>query len=380
MTIAQKMQALASLKTQIMNAIKAKGAAIDASTPFSEYPQKITALASPDPAQGRATAVYGVSNTGITHVTVPSTATYISAGLFKNWALKEVVLPEGLLRIGGEAFSGCVELAVMNIPSTLTTIEYSALSGVIVPKVVIPASVTTLSSCLSSFGGREIIVQCALPIPSSFANGSKAVSVELNPNIKSIADNGFFNNPNLVNINLENIEYLDAYALAQCKELKEANLTSLKQAAASNFRGCSKLEKITFGNKLSHIPSVFLSDAYALKKLVLPAVSELSIANSAITGLSTLELLEIPAVKLSMSYFSITDMLVVKTIVIHAQTIPAISGSTANSGAPFTALTINNKTVKIYVRDELLEGYKTANGWSVIDPSCYYPLSSYVPA
>ena len=56
-------------------------------------------------------------------ITLPTTIVDIGSSTFRNCnKLKEVVLNEGLEKIGEEAFSDCISLATVSFPSTLNTV------------------------------------------------------------------------------------------------------------------------------------------------------------------------------------------------------------------------------------------------------------------
>lgn len=89
-------------------------------------------------------------------VTFPSTLQTLASS-FKNCvSLKEVVLPEGLTNVNG--FAGCTNLTKINIPSTVTKIDYDAFTDCTALKsIVIPASVETVSGISGgAFGGWTV--------------------------------------------------------------------------------------------------------------------------------------------------------------------------------------------------------------------------------
>lgn len=89
-------------------------------------------------------------------VTFPSTLQTLASS-FKNCvSLKEVVLPEGLTNVNG--FAGCTNLTKINIPSTVTKIDYDAFTDCTALKsIVIPASVESVSGISGgAFGGWTV--------------------------------------------------------------------------------------------------------------------------------------------------------------------------------------------------------------------------------
>ena len=60
-------------------------------------------------------------------------------------ALESITIPEGITRIGAEAFSDCSNLKDVVLPSTLKKIEKNAFSGSSLKSLEIPESVTSLN-------------------------------------------------------------------------------------------------------------------------------------------------------------------------------------------------------------------------------------------
>ena len=79
------------------------------------------------------------------NVEVPSYVKSIGPGCFaENSTITGITLPEGLVKIGEEAFRGCKGLSEIIIPETVTTIEDRAFKNTGIGDVVIPASVKNI--------------------------------------------------------------------------------------------------------------------------------------------------------------------------------------------------------------------------------------------
>lgn len=373
MTVAQQLRELKSVKMALMTAIQDKGAAINESTPFSEYPAKILSIEELKPGQGSVTAEYTASSSVLDIITLPQGETYLAANSLMSMPIRELRLPEGFLRLGTNSLSACTLLKILALPNSLTTIDSGALNNTAITHLIIPVSVTSMAACLNGFKGDKLTVYAKVSLPVSFAYGSSLITAVLNKDINSIGDSAFYNCIKLAEINLEYIEYIGANCFQQCGVLKNINLTSLKTAASYSFYRCTLIENIIFGTVLQQIPGSFLTENQKLKSLIFPRTSNFAIATSAFTSCSAIEYIEINASSLAIATSSFNDCNSLKTVLIKAQTVPAISSNTS----PIIGLTVTNKTIKIYVQDSLLESYKNATGWSQIDASCYYPLSSY---
>ncbi len=98
---------------------------------------------------------------GLTSYTIPSGITAIAGGAFQEYNnMTEIVIPNGVRRIGSFAFSGC-SLTDVSIPDGVEEIGGSAFSSCKMSSITIPESVTTLGRCvfywcenLSAFYGK----------------------------------------------------------------------------------------------------------------------------------------------------------------------------------------------------------------------------------
>ena len=74
-------------------------------------------------------------------------------------AITAYTIPDGITTIGNRAFRDCTKLKVLDIPSSVTKIEYRAFYGVSGCTITIPSSVTSIDSSAFEgyFGGRLIV-------------------------------------------------------------------------------------------------------------------------------------------------------------------------------------------------------------------------------
>ena len=144
------------------------------------------------------TTVYTFSTTGIHTVKYTLTdPTRISSNTFQSiYALKTLVIPDGVTSIGEEAFSYCSGLTSVNIPSTVTSIGRSAfyicrtLTSVTIPDSVTSigqyafaycvnlASVTVKATTPPTLGADALTStnNCPIYVPAASLNTYKAAS------------------------------------------------------------------------------------------------------------------------------------------------------------------------------------------------------------
>jgi len=86
------------------------------------------------------------NGSSVDQISLPSSLSYIGSYAFGSSKIKSIEIPEGVTRIGDHAFFLCGQLTSIQLPSTLTTIEYSAFNSCsllldIVSKIEVPFSI-----------------------------------------------------------------------------------------------------------------------------------------------------------------------------------------------------------------------------------------------
>jgi len=161
----------------------------------------------------------------IKHVIVEEGITSLgSFSFFEYPALEKASLPEGLTRLGNLTFSGCVNLDEVNLPSTLQTIGDPLIN-------------------YSSNG-------------FTFFNCQKLHHITLPENLKNISG-GSFNDCNM----LTDIEW----NAKNCN----ADVMDPVNRYVGIFAG-SPVSKVTFGNKVTHIPAMAFKDVSSLSYVHTP--------------------------------------------------------------------------------------------------------------
>lgn len=156
---------------------------------------------------------------------------------FTNFtALENVVLPEGLLYIGRDMFSGCSSLQQISLPDTLQIIGYSAFSGC-----------SSLQSITIPFQVKHIDM-------NAFYACSSLTTVNFHDDIDMIGDAAFADCTSLETFVAPlNLKYLGRAAFSDCENLKDIKLNdNLVFMGVSCFRDCA-LTAVTMPKSLRMI-------------------------------------------------------------------------------------------------------------------------------
>lgn len=233
-------------------------------------------------------SVYSYSGSD-NELTLPSEAlgtkvTAVYSRAFENSNLTSVIIPEGYLEVGEDAFYKSSELAEISFPSTLKTIESSAfrdcsaLTSVdlsaaeslkeipllvfsgdsALSEIILPDSITKIrgkafaQTALTSFTMSDKVTELGEGV---FENCESIESVTLSENLTEIADEMFSGCKSLSEVNLpEKLESIGAGAFKDCSSLSLTELpTSLKSIGESAFENASSLKKLFISDSVSSI-------------------------------------------------------------------------------------------------------------------------------
>ena len=154
----------------------------------------------------------------------------------KNF-IQNVIIKEGVTRIGNYAFNRCTNLQTITMPNSLTQIDSYAFSECSsLNNIVIPEKVTTIGQ--ATFRGCISLVD--VTIPNSVTEMGEAV---------------FSNCNNLINTNLpDGITSIPNSTFSNCKKLKSIKIPDAVTKIGRNaFWGCESLENVTIPANVSLI-------------------------------------------------------------------------------------------------------------------------------
>ncbi|MFT4144227.1 MAG: leucine-rich repeat protein [Mobilitalea sp.] len=195
----------------------------------------------------------------LTSVTIPKNVTYIGSFAFYNCnSLTKIVLPEGLTEISDYLFYRNFNLTSVNIPNGVKTIGENAFRDTKITKIVIPNGVTTIKG--QAFNGCSYLTSLSLPDSLVnlgsfvFANCSRLISIKLPKNMKTIPG-GTFAGTSLKNISLpDTVTFIGASAFFECTKLESINLPKgLTKIEGMAFENCSKLKYLKLPEKLKSV-------------------------------------------------------------------------------------------------------------------------------
>ena len=262
-------------------------------------------------------AFYGCS--GIVAITFPSTLTEIGDNAFSRTRLTgDIVLPNSITIIGKCAFSS-TSITSVNIPSSLKRLEASAFSNCsnLQMQVTLPNGIEVIESYVFSDSG----VYGTLVIPSSVTtleqyafSRTGFARIELNAPIKLLKYT-FANCVYLTEVVLcEGVESLENTFFG-CELLASASIPSTVTEINGAFSGCKSLESVVLPSALSTIGSGTFFGCAALKSINVPN-SVTSIGGSAFRDCSSLASLTIPSTVATIGDHAFEGMTSLKELVI----------------------------------------------------------------
>ena len=258
-------------------------------------------------------------NTGIQTVTIPSTVTYIGSWSFfyrnnstdvgcpnltkviinspsiientaSNKTLKscfdddgikvaEIVLPEGLTKIGVSAFIGMSGLTTINIPSTVTSIEESAFRSCTgLTSLTLPSGLQYIRK--DAFYECQALTLTSGVFPSTlttigeqaFYNCEGLTSIEFQSGLTSIGDRAFYGCKNLTSITLPtSMSSLNTGVFQNCTALTSITIPEgFTSIGGRAFYNCWGLEEVNLPGTLSSIDYEAFRDCLKLTSITIP--------------------------------------------------------------------------------------------------------------
>ncbi|MDE6696505.1 MAG: leucine-rich repeat domain-containing protein, partial [Muribaculaceae bacterium] len=164
-------------------------------------------------------------------VFLPETVKTIGSNAFANSTLREFIMPNSVVLIGGSVFYECQELRHVELSKSLT---------------VIPSSTFALWTWSSKSRLKYIeIPEGVTEIGSSAFRYAALESIELPESLTSIGTEAFSSMKLSTIVIPKNVTYIESHAFSNNNNLKEVTLNSYTDDLYSTFVGCDSIQKIT---------------------------------------------------------------------------------------------------------------------------------------
>ena len=234
------------------------------------------------------------------NVAIPKTITYkqktynvtcIGEGAFRGCDdLISVTIPSSVTSIGSEAFWSCDNLETVDMkPTTLQELgshafySCNALKEIVVPKGVINIKRSTFENCKS------------------------LRMVSLPEGLKIIDSDAFANCSDLSSINFpSSIEEVGWQAFYGCRRIPKVDISHIKNIGYRAFNGCDAIEAITIPEGITKIEGQAFKGCRALNSISLPS-SLTSLENEAFFGCEKLRSVKCAAINPPKIYKSVFD-------------------------------------------------------------------------
>ncbi len=277
--------------------------------------------------------------TSLTSITIPEGVTSIGESAFRDCSgLANITIPEGVTSIGNYAFSGCSSLASVTIPDSITSIGNEAFFGCSsLASITIPEGVTSI--------GRDAFNGC-----------SSLTSITIPDSVTSIGQGAFYNCSSLASVTIpDSVTSIGTSAFYNCSSLASVTIPdSVTSIGGGAFWGCSSLASVTIPDSVTSIGVGAFSGCTSLASITIPD-SVTSIGGSAFMDCSSLASITIPDGVTSIGDYAFYNCTSLASVYCKPTTPPSGDSAMFNS---------NGWGRKIYVPEESVEAYKTAEWWS----------------
>ena len=174
--------------------------------------------------------------------------------LWGKYAIKRIIIGDGITTIGGSAFARCSALTSVTIPNSVTEIGDYAFAGCrALTSVTIPNSVTEIGDY-------------------AFASCSSLTSVTIPNSVTTIEKGAFEGCSALTSVTIPNsVTTIGEAAFTYCRSLTSVTIpncvTTIGEAA---FMSCSSLTSVTIPNSVTEIGGRAFADCSALTSVTIP--------------------------------------------------------------------------------------------------------------
>jgi hypothetical protein len=295
-------------------------------------------------------------------------------GSFYGSKFSDVIVGEGVTKIGDYAFWYCDETKQFTLPSTLTTIGNSVFEGCSdIETIIIHDNIETIGS--EAFYNCTSLTSATIGSgitsigDSAFLGCSKLVSVSLGKSLKTIGNSAFRECVKLTGVVIpNNVTTIGSYVFYNCDALTEMIIPS--QVTAINeyaFYDCDNLQSITIGKRVTTVGQyAFFSCDKLADVSIGSGVTE--IHYRAFQYCKSLTTITIPSKVKSISDRTFEECSALKEVYCKPTTPPTLGYTkTYNGNVYYTSsnvFTNNASGRKIYVPVGSGSAYKGASWWN----------------
>ena len=197
---------------------------------------------------------------GLRRIVIPTSVSSIGEGAFSRCGLNSITIPESVISIGYEAFRGCPYIESITIPQSVTSIAGGLFRDCFyIKSITIPNSVVIIGA--GAFDGCNRLTEVSIPYNVTsigqyvFSNCSSLTRVTIPNSVTSIGYGAFLYCTGLTRVTIPNsVTTIDDSAFAGCSGLTSVSIpNSVTNIGSYAFSNCSGLVGLYFGGNMPDI-------------------------------------------------------------------------------------------------------------------------------
>ena len=244
---------------------------------------------------------YAFQSSLISNIEIPGTVQEIGQGAFFYCSnLKSVDIPAGISSIADDTFGYCRSMTSISIPESVTNIGAgafyycSSLKNIEVPDGITSIANNTFALCksLTNIKIPEGVTDIG---DGAFNQCSSLTEIEIPESVTSIGEMAFMGCESFISVDIpEGVTEIKSSTFSSCKKLETVEIpTSVSAIGTAAFMGCTSLKTVTIPKGVITIDGQAFNKCISLESITI-ADSVISIGHSVFSGCSSLISLTIP--------------------------------------------------------------------------------------